>query len=792
MKKVLLGAGLIALATSCTQDEFSSLATQKEDVRGISFEMVETPQSRIQWDETETSYSPYWHAEVDRVGIYSAGANRVYNAGTWTNPWGANNKVLWTKLANKVTYKATQSAKSGKFTSVDDNNMLGFAKDTVANFFAVYPSSITATVPTETDGKPKHIKLASLPDLNVQTQTGLKGQNPAIVGYAAATSSREESYSSVGETVGLSYKFPLGTLVMKTANANTYTTGTTPMFGKLLDITIEAKGYKVNDDADYTDQGEIKPSRISYPTADAQIQVDTVAWNSKIVLDAATANDSAKIILNINQAWNDDALAMAAILPVKRTGVYSADKKETFTVTFNFEKISLTSPTDKVYNDFTANFMEFPALDIESFNYLVTNQIGTNDRTLIVNKGTFAAIFDKNDKVIWPAAADGVVNPSEFESIIVNNIALTADEAKKLALFTSAKNISLEETTALPKGTFVATQAVNILSIDMPKVTSIDKEFSAAAFAKLETLKLASYEFENPTVNAIFFNGTFTAPSTATGTMNTLKTLDMSGVTNMLPTFGIDRSLTFENYIKLESVTVQDGMKVSPKGFKGCTGLKAVNGIVDMINGDEAFMNAGSAVNPANARAAAFRTIKVKSTIIPLGAFDGADDLANVLYNNAQVAPTKVGERAFKGTAVQYMDLANLTSVGAHAFDGSALTAPSSTNAIMKIGATTIGEYAFQDTKMTMVNFTAATTIAKGMLMQSTATLKHVKFTKAFTVPAKANCPTSWDSPFGVAANIDLFVNPDQEYLNGTVLTLTVNNTPATETFNFKTVQREE
>ena len=84
MKKVLLGAGLIALATSCTQDEFSSLATQKEDVRGISFEMVETPQSRIQWDETETSYSPYWHAEVDRVGIYSIGVHQGYGA-TWND-----------------------------------------------------------------------------------------------------------------------------------------------------------------------------------------------------------------------------------------------------------------------------------------------------------------------------------------------------------------------------------------------------------------------------------------------------------------------------------------------------------------------------------------------------------------------------------------------------------------------------------------------------------------------------------------------------------------------------------
>lgn len=774
MKKVLLGAGLIALATSCTQDEFSSLATQKEDVRGISFEMVETPQSRIQWDETETSYSPYWHAEVDRVGIYSIGVHKGYTGTGWTTAAGANS--YWRSLtANKATYKATQSAKSGKFTSVDDTNMLGFNADKTGAFFAVYPTSVNAAI----DGA--NVELTGMPALNVQTQTGLKGQNPAIVGYAHATAKAEESYSSVGETVGLSYKFPLATMVMKTANANTYTKGANPMFGILDSINIVAKGYDADKDGVYED-GDILPSIISY-TADT-IKVDTVNWAPVIAKNATMPTDSNKIKLNINQAWNDDALAMAAILPVSRKGVFTAAKPETFTVTFYFKKISLTSPITTVYNDFSG-FMEFPALDVESFNYLVTNEMTADDRTLIVNKGTFASIFNEDDEVIWPAATGGVVDPSEFETIIVNNIALTADEAKKLALFTNVKNITLEETTALPKETFVASQANNILSLEMPKVTSIDKDFIKAEtgytreFKLLATLKLASYEFANPDVNKAFFNAS---------TKTTLATLDMSGVANMLPSFGVDRSLTFEGYTALTTVTVQDGMKVAPKGFKNCTGLKAVNGIVDMINGDEAFMNAGSAV-VASGSQPAFRTIKVKSTVIPLGAFYGAEYIANVLYNGAQVAPTKVGAKAFANTAIKNMDLANMTTVGDSAFVDSELAAPMSGN-IMTIGATKIGEYAFENTKLTMVKFSAAETIAVGML-KGVATLKHLKFSKAFTIPSKAtDRPATWDSPFGPCATVDLFVNPDQEYLNGTVLTLP--NSTANETYNFKTVQREE
>lgn len=306
----------------------------------------------------------------------------------------------------------------------------------------------------------------------------------------------------------------------------------------------------------------------------------------------------------------------------------------------------------------------------------------------------------------------------------------------------------------------------------MPKVTTIDKAFikgTNGAFDALETLKLAAYEFENPDVNKTFFNS---------NTLNELEVLDMSGVTNMLPTFGTDRSLSFANYDSLTTIIVQDGMKVAPKGFKGCDNLKTITGKIDLINGEEPF--AGDT---------ALAKINITGTVIPQAAFNGAKKLSEVLYNNAQVAPTKVKKNGLSGTAIKYMDLANLTEAGESAFEGSALAPPNNIDAVMKIGATTIGAYAFQDTKMTMVNFTNATIIAVGMLKQTTGseTLKHVKFTKAFTYNVGTATTVNYDQPFGPNANIDLFLNPDQNYMDGTTMKLP----KATVDYTFKTVQYE-
>ena len=50
MKKILLCAGLVALAASCTQDETLSLDVQNNS-EGLTFEFVEGVDSRIQYDK---------------------------------------------------------------------------------------------------------------------------------------------------------------------------------------------------------------------------------------------------------------------------------------------------------------------------------------------------------------------------------------------------------------------------------------------------------------------------------------------------------------------------------------------------------------------------------------------------------------------------------------------------------------------------------------------------------------------------------------------------------------------
>lgn len=108
MKRILFCAGILALAASCTEDEFDSFATQNGQTQGITF-TAEAPVTKIQWDETETSYVPFWYAEQDRIAIYGIGV--LNNAGSKLPVSGGDS---WDEISTTVEYKATQSEKIGK------------------------------------------------------------------------------------------------------------------------------------------------------------------------------------------------------------------------------------------------------------------------------------------------------------------------------------------------------------------------------------------------------------------------------------------------------------------------------------------------------------------------------------------------------------------------------------------------------------------------------------------------------------------------------------------------------
>ena len=75
MKKILFCASLLALATSCTQDETLSLNTPDE-VRGIAFEVAEQLDARIQYEKDGDAWAPMWYAETDRIAVWSNGTVR--------------------------------------------------------------------------------------------------------------------------------------------------------------------------------------------------------------------------------------------------------------------------------------------------------------------------------------------------------------------------------------------------------------------------------------------------------------------------------------------------------------------------------------------------------------------------------------------------------------------------------------------------------------------------------------------------------------------------------------------
>lgn len=747
MKKILFCAGFLALVTSCADEDFLSSGAYNDDAKGISFGAVvaDDVQSRgeLSYDSDAKNFPFFWYAEQDVINVYA------WDEVTGTKGVGSAWNVV---NSTPASYKATQSKANGQFTAKNDADLLQFADSTANNnkpaqatFVATYKATLANV----------HMKDGVVDTLTINPTVGNADQNLVNTDvtaympmYSTSRVQQDKVYHSVGEKINLKF-YRYGAIAGFTSTGIDATNKT--LFGKLDSIKLTMLG---ND--------TLPASAIAY----------TASSEYKIVVNAPVdftkseikQTSGATVKATYQKAFGDGDVAYMALAPVNRAIFKTKKVNEYYRIEYFFQNITFTTDSLTTSNNWASasnGVMDMAKLDINKYDYLVTN-----NGALIVNKGSFANVFTNATTINWGAGG----TPVTAINTIISKVALTDAEAQMLTRFTNLKSIELAENTSLPKETFTATQAAAIESLVMPKVTTIDKAFikgTNGAFDALETLKLAAYEFENPDVNKAFFNS---------NTQYELEVLDMSGVTNMLPTFGIDRSLSFEDYDSLTTIIVQDGMKVAPKGFKDCDNLKTITGKIDLINGEEAF--AGDT---------ALAKINITGTVIPQAAFNGAKKLSEVLYNNAQVAPTKVKKNGLNGTAIKYMDLANLTEAGESAFAGSALTAPNKNTVIMKIGATTIGAYAFENTKMTMVNFTAATTIAKGMLKQTTATLKHLKFTKAFTYNVGTATSVDYDEPFGPNANIDLFLNPDQNYMDGTTMKLP----KATVNYTFKTVQYE-
>lgn len=760
MKKVLFASALLAFMASCTENELDSLPASKQN-NGISFVAEQAPMTRMQWDETETSYVPFWYAEQDRIGIFAANVK----TGAFSSEQDLASRMLtsWQGLPHvagvaDATYKATQSKQSGAFTAVSDADLLHFNGDKEARFLAVYPSTIKANYETK-DGAGK-IVLSNLPDIASQTQTTVKGNNSEIPMYSMSIASKENSYDAVGEKVNLRFQRPLAALVMKTKNANDYTevdaTTLKSIFGKLTKVTVEAKGYEEAGN-------DIAPSVLAYDESTATIVVDTLDYTAAFENGIGTGTAS-KVDLTIGTAgldWDDNALAIATITKVNRKAFVDKGKKETMEVVFNFENIDLTKTleTNKDWN----GFIEVPALDIEEYPYLVTKGTAGSARTLIVNKGKFSDIYNEDkDKVKWTDEheAGGEVPLANIETII-SKVELSNEELLAIKKFTGLKNLTLANNTSMPKGTFDATLGGQIEKLELPKVTEY---LDTQAFSKLVNLDINSYEFAENDVYGLLFNS---------NTKATLKTLKIEGMTSMRPTFGYDRTITFQDFTVLESVALNPvEVALTSNAFNGCTALKSVTGVMDITNAPSAFEDAG-AQNFA---------VNVSTTIIPSKAFKGAK-ISSVLKDGAVIVPTEIGASAFEGnTAIEEMDLSKATTIGKAAFKGATSFVGTKTNRnVVNISVKEINDEILSGTAVVRVQFLEATKIGSDVFGTSTpSALKQIKFLKnvgkLVTTPV-ASASTPFENT--TLTNVDLFVSmaqadvEDLEWLGGTFKSIT-------------------
>ena len=815
MKRILFCAGILALAASCTQDEFETSAVNEAQSRGISFETVapEVPQTRGGLEYDGKAHNYFWYAEKDRINVWSTNTKSL--AGDINTPNDSHN---WddTKYAE---YKATMSNAGGEFTGSDDANTLDFKYTPdqydgmnaanlakyQAKFFAVYPTTATLEISRDAESNDELFTISSLPALNDQNQKEFTGQDVSskLMMYGINKGVRpQNNYDAVGEKLGLSMIRPFTAVIFRSANGNDYYEN---YFGKLQSIKLEMLGYDANENGDYSDNGDIVPSIIDYGTDAKYVYNNTddeksglvgnndkaiePKWdkttdpsNPKVAVDNLT-NAATEITLQFNGGagleWKDGEAAYMAVSSVDRSK-YTNGKAESMRATWTFDRITLTMPGElpATSNNWPAvknanQFMTGQVLDINAFDYLVTNETSAgDDRTLIVNGGategfTFSDIFVKNNgttdytQVEW-AAGDAPV--TEFETIIVNNVTLTNEELALLKTFTNLKEIKLGENTTIPTGTFTAANG-DLKVIDFPKVDVIGNNAFHSSI-NLSEVYLPSYAFGDETIALQILKA------------GSLTKLDMSGVANMNVGFP-STGFTLQNYTLLSEVTVQDGVNLGATAFAGCTSLKTIKGGAVNVAGPSVFNNCS-----------ALTSITVVGTEIPASAFEGCSRLATIKQKgaaaNTAYAPTKVETRGFKGcAALTTMNLRNLTEIGQEAFMNCSKLygeVVDKTKHVIYVGGEVINESAFAGCNAIQhIEFLNATSIGADILKVNGATLKQVQFDQIISMnPATGSSNFTGDEFGATPENVDLFINSNQPTRDYTSNTLNLKNEPIT------------
>lgn len=747
MKKILFCAGLLATVTSCTQDELMN-DSFAEQSKGISFSATvpDALESRgeLSYNASTMKFPFFWYAEKDKINIYAKGEVKAGDENMANEEEGTTVVGIitdWTSASPAgAKYKATKSMADGAFTAVNDANLIEFGVDgpddgtTVdASFVATYGATLASAVPAQTgNGVTKIVIKAGAANSGVDYNQ----QNIADIApmYSYTSKSQEKKYNSVGETVGLQFYRPMAVAGFTTSGINAEYK---ELFGNLEKVTITMLGNK---------DEELGASGISY-TLGADITVDLSAPYDASKTKVVTSGSS--VYGTFAQKFGDNDVVYLPLANVSRVDFREAEVNEYYSVEYKFANIDFKVDSLSTSSDWVSNansILPVPSLDMNNYPYLMVKD--GDDYALIVNSGNFSDIYKDADKTLieWPAVTAGI--SVEDVTTIISKVDLTDAEQTNLSKFENLVNLTLEAETKIVKGAF--TGLTNLKNVNMPLVTEISSEFATTetVFA-IDSLKLGSYAFDNADINERLIT-------------EVIQVLDISGVSDMKPQYNVDAKLSFQGLTNLEKIKVNN-LKLNSNAFNGCTALELVEGVVDITSATSAFYGC-----------TALEEVNISGTVIPAHAFNGCTTLTKVLYNGAQVAPTSVGESAFKNAGLTTMNLADATTIGKNAFNGSALQYASYTNATtndinMVVGVAVVEEYAFANTALQRVHFKNATEIKNGILAGVT-TLKQIKFGKEFTV-VETNT-AAWDR-FTFGGKITTPDNPDTNDVNEEVVTLT-------------------
>lgn len=794
MKKFLYCAAVVALATACTQEDDWAINQEASQGQGLTFE-VTVPQgdalTKGELYQENGRYPFFWYAEQDRIDVLGYNVEAVANsyAGGTSNGNTSSKGVVssvttgvWTLPTNPASYKATKSQGEGQFTASGDADMLALkdynAADpngTTATLVATYgikASGVTSNLNTLSKVIPGSLKTLELTTTSGNANQTVARANTVIAPmYSVSSAKKDEAYESVGEKANLEFYRPFPVIRFTTKNTNDYK----DYFGGLKKVTLTTK--KLNG-TDY----EVG-SKIAYDNNKKYTVIgEKTGWDAGSDYYTGDANEVSVTLTD--GAWTDNDAVYMTVAPVTRN-----KQKEMLVIKYEFKNITFTldgtqedAEDFEVYetsNDWTAvdangnpnnAVASLPALDINNYDYLVVGTSTGGEYTLIVNRGSIENILDKsgtNIKVIW----DGqVTNPDvdNVKNIIINCDLADADYAN-LNLFENVKELKLTKETSLPAGALeaFAESTETGKTLEIPMVTKIDPKFlgDETELGNVSVLNTESYGYaESAVVNQTMFKGLSTH----------LTKVNIKAVTDMTPIFGQpDAALSFQNYTALESVTVNDkALVLRANSFSGCLKLKEVVGVVNPTEGYNAFEKAGST-------GSTLKKINVSTTKFASSVFQGASGLAEILYNGAQVAPTVVGASAFEGTAIQYMDLSKITSVGKKAFKGvTKLEGPAKGVAELHVGGDVVPESLFDGcSSLTVVQFDNATSFER-YILSNASSIRQIKFAKPFTI--KAMEKGYWSKGmFGrvdddLKANVELFISSSQDmsYFEGTTLNL--------------------